>query len=227
MDTLDRAGAVLGDRRVGALRSSRPVLFLARDHPFRARPALSGGSDMIARPAPRTPDGAGRGVLGKTAAGPRSVKRSSAASAGNHHGSSTSPGARSTDSTPLAPARRRPPETQQDRRGRDRPRLAAYCWQIATWTPHATAFPRPPCRRATPHAATTLPPKLARAPREAHHHALEPDTRTQLRLARRPSIRLAHDNSAINRLSTRPPQRPRSTLDSGRTTNKRLRRPPK
>jgi hypothetical protein len=45
-----------------------------------------------------------------------------------------------------------------------------------------------------------------------------------LRLARRPEHpRLAHNNSAISRLSTRPPPgRPRSTLDSGRATNKGL-----
>jgi hypothetical protein len=60
--------------------------------------------------------------LTTTAADPRSVKRSSAANAGKHPRSSTSPGKRNADSTPAGANSKTRAQTRRDRRDRDRPR---------------------------------------------------------------------------------------------------------
>ena len=84
-------------------------------------------------------------------------------------------------------------------------------------------FRRHPCRRATPsrtqprsHTSTHQPPARG-SPTHAqpHRHPVAAGE------AARASPARAH-HSAIRRLSTRPTRRPRSTIDSGRATNKGL-----
>ena len=96
-----RARAVRRDRRVGALRSSRPALRLPRDRPLRAhhRQPAAARVDHQGRLHPRPP-AAGRGRLPLPPRTGGRSKRSSAASAGTHPRSSTSPGARNAGSTP-------------------------------------------------------------------------------------------------------------------------------
>ena len=103
------ARAVRRDRRVGALRPSRPAVGLPRDRPVRAhqrQPAPARGRSP--RPAPRTPAGCWSRRPSTTAAAPRSVKRSSAASAAKHPRSSTSPGKRNAGSTPAGASSKTP-----------------------------------------------------------------------------------------------------------------------
>ena len=129
-----RARAVRGDRRVGAVRSSRPALRLPRDRPLRAhhrRAAPARGRSP--RPAPRTPAGCWSRPPTTTAAARSSARRSSAANAATRPRSSTSPGKHSAASTRAGAssrdARRKPGGIVAVAIARE---LAAYCWEIAT-----------------------------------------------------------------------------------------------
>ena len=164
----DRARAVRRDRRVGALRSPRPALRLSRDRPLRAhhRPA-SAGSGRSPRPAPPTPGGCWSRRPTTTAAARPSVRRSSAASAGKHPRSSTSPGARNAASTPAGANSKTPAANPA---GSSRSRSPANSPATAGRSPPA---PRP--ARTDTHT---------NHPQEAHQLTLNPNN--PLRLARRP-----------------------------------------
>ncbi len=84
--------------------------------------------------------------------------------------------------------------------------LAAYCWEIATCTPHPDPVPPTSLPAAGPPHARRLAPTeaLTNRPQKAHQLTLTPSD-TPLRLTRRPEHpRLAHTNSAIRRLSSHP-----------------------
>ena len=220
----DRARAVRRDRRVGALRSSRPALRLPRDRSLRAhhrRPAPA--RDRSPRPAPPTPGGCWSRPPTTTAAGPLSGRRSSAASAGTRPRSSTSPGKRNAGSTPAGASSKTPAANPA---GSSRSRSPASSPPTAGRSPpaaHPDRCRRHPCRRATPSRRQPRSHRSKQPPAGGSPTHAETPLDNPLRLARRPEAsRLAHSNSAIRRLSTRPPGRPRSTLDSGRATNKGL-----
>ena len=67
-----------------------------------------------------------------------------------------------------------------------------------------------------------MPTQFLGHPQETHQLTLTPFTPPVAAREAARASRLAHNNSAISRLSTRPPGRPRSTIDSGRATNKGL-----
>ena len=93
----------------------------------------SAGSGRSPRPAPPTPAGCWSRPPTTTAAAPWSAKRSSAANAGNHPRSSTSPGRAQRRLNArwrqLKDARRKPGGIVAVAIARE---LAAYCWEIAT-----------------------------------------------------------------------------------------------
>ena len=119
----DRARAVRRDRRVGALRSPRPARRLPRDRPLRAhhrRPAPA-RIDHQGRLHARPP-AAGRGLLAlppRRRLSARSSAPPARPRARDHQHLLASP---TPAQRPLAPTRRRPPQTRRDRRGRDRAR---------------------------------------------------------------------------------------------------------
>ena len=161
------ARAVCRDRRVGAVRSSRPARLLPRDRPLQSTPpARSAGSARSPRPAPHTPGGCWSRRPTTTAAGRRSARRSSAASAGNHPRSSTSPGERSAGSTPVgASSKTRAANQARSSRSRSPANSPATAGRSPPGHPIPTRYRRHPCRRATPshtqprsHTSTHQPP---------------------------------------------------------------------
>ena len=161
------ARAVCRDRRVGAVRSSRPARRLPRHRPLASTPpARSAGSERSPRPARPTPDGCWSRAPTTTAAARRSVKRQGAASAGKHRRSSTSPGARNAGATPAgANSKTRARSPTESSRSRSPANSPATAGRSPPGHPIPTRYRRHPCRRATPshtqprsHTSTHQPP---------------------------------------------------------------------
>ena len=201
---------------MGALRSSRPALLPTSGSSLPSHHRRSaGGSDRSPRPAPRTPDGCWSRRPGTTAAGPRSVKRSSAAAPAITTDHQHLLARAAPTRTPRCASSKTPAANPAgSSRSRSPAELAAYCWQIATWTPHPdgvppTSMPAGDPRRRQPRSHRSL----TRARGRLDHHALNPTHKPSSGPRRRPEHpRPAHNNSAISRLSTRRPRRPRSTV---------------
>ena len=118
----DRARAVRRDRRAAPVPSPRPARRRSRDRPVRAHHRQPAPARVDHQAGSTHAAGCRSRRRTTTAADRRSVSTSSAASAGStgdhqHRLARAAPPQR-----PLAPAQRRPQETQSDRRGRDRPR---------------------------------------------------------------------------------------------------------
>ena len=192
--------------------------------PASTPPARSAGSGRSPRPARPTPGGCWSRAPTTTAAARRSAKRQGAASAGNHRRSSTSPGARNAGSTPAGansktPAAN-PTESSPSRSPANSPPTAG---RSPPGHPIPTRYRRHPCRRATPshtqprsHTSTHQPPAG-----DSPTHANPIDTPVAAREAARASPARAQqlrDSSPEHP----PTRRPRSTIDSGRATNKGL-----
>ena len=181
------------------------------------------GVDHQGRLDPR-PAAAGRGAPTTTAAARRSVKRQGAASAGNHRRSSTSPGAPNDGSTPAGansktPAAN-PTESSPSRSPANSPATAG---RSPPGHPIPTRYRRHPCRRATPsrtqprsHRSTHQPPA---GDSPTHANALR-HSRCGLRGG--PSIPARAQQLRDSSPEQPPTRRPRSTIDSGRATNKGL-----
>ncbi len=184
-----RARAVLRDRRVGALRSSRPALLLARSRPLRAhhRRAAPARVDHQGRLHPRPP-ATGRGRLPLP---PRPRRRGSARAPPTRTSTRDHQHllARATPAQrPLAPTQRHPPQTRRDRRSRDRPRTRRLLLGDR-YLPHsARTDTHTDHSQEADQLALTLPRTLPVAAGEAAR-----------------ASRLAHTNSAIRRLSNAHP----------------------
>ena len=157
-----RARAVRRDRRVGAVRSSRPARRLPRDRPLRAhhRRSAPARSDHQGRLDPRqTAAGRGRLPLPPRPGGRRSARAPPARAITADHQHRL---ARATPAQrPLAPTQRRaqenPTESSRSRSPANSPR---YCWEIATWTPHPDPVPPASLPTGDPLTHTaSLPPK--------------------------------------------------------------------
>ncbi len=118
-----RGRAVRGDRRMGALRSSRPALRLPRDRPVRAhhRPATP------ARSITKAGSTHARRLLVEAAYHDRRGPAVGEAPGRRQRGQppeiiTISWNAQRRHERPLAPTHRRPPQTRRDRHGRDRAR---------------------------------------------------------------------------------------------------------
>jgi len=121
----------------------------------------------------------------------------------------------------LAPTQRHAPQTRRDRR---RPRAR----RLLLRDRHLHFPCRPgsagiPADGRPPHAHSLAPTEAhTNAPQETQQLTLTPSTTPVTASEAARGSRLAHKNSAIRRLSNRPHRRPRSTIDSGRGTNKGL-----
>ena len=140
----------------------------------------------------------------------RSARRSSAASAANPRRSSTSPGARNDASTPAGASSKSAAQTQRDRRRRDRPRTRRLLLgDRYLGSSSRSGSAGIPAGGRPPHTASLQPRKQQEDPhhsQETHQLTLTPPRKQPVAAgeAARAS-RLAHNNSAICRLSNAPP----------------------
>ncbi len=199
---------------------------LPRDRPLRAHHrSASVGSGRSPRPAPRAPDGCwSRPPTTTAAVGGRCGARAPPARPSTRDHPHLL--ARATPARAPAGASSKMPATNPV--GSSRSRSPASSPRTAGRSPPGPLIPigfrRHPCRRATPSRTqprsrtSTHPPPAGGSPTRAEL-TFAHTTRCGWRGG--PSLPARAHNSAICRLSN-PPGRPRSTLDSGRATNKGL-----